>query len=216
MADEVKPADSAAAPAGSQAGSPEAKAAPVTDASQVVELQRLRTELGIERKRREDTQAALSRKSEEAKRLVALAQGSGYESEPSEGLPRGVDPEVWQATVERTAFFTLAVEQPDSVKYADKIRERIQADSNLQTPDPYNGMKRAFTEIRAEELAAENIQLRAQLEARGASRERLAIQAVSSGVSASETTEELTVEDFRKMPLAEQRKVLVEQGIIKS
>lgn len=203
MADEAKPSDSASAPAGTQTGTPAATAAPATDTSQV-ELQRLRTELGIARKREEDTRRAYHQSQAQVK---ALQSQSGFQA-PDEGgrdSSGGYDP-VLQATIERVGFFTLASEAPEAVQYAQQIRD-VLADperaAQYANPDPYVTFRNVYKDLRAQATEAENAELRKQLEARNAGRESLKAQAVTSGSQASENQEPMTTADLEKMSAQE-------------
>ena len=215
MADEVKPADSAHAPAGSQTVTPAATAATATDTSQV-ELQRLRTELGIERKRREDTQRDLHQKAEVIKRYEQAARGE--ESEQTQQVA-GFSNEILAATVHRAAFLNVAVENasdPMAMQLLPEVQKLLADPDNAARyarSDPADTYREALRDLKLQAVEAANAELRKQLEARGQSRETLKAQAVVSGSQVSGGESEMSLDDFRKMPLAEQKEALKKMGI---
>ena len=216
MADEVKPADSAQAPAGTQAVTPAATAATATDTSQV-ELQRTRTELGIERKRREDAQKLITRQAEMLKRY----EGGQVETEAPTGIG-GFSPEMIAATVHRSAFMNVVMENmndPTAVALLPEVQKMF-ADPDVvaryQRPDPADSYREALRDLKMSALEGQLAETRKQLEARNNGRDVLKAQAVVSGVSASQTEAEMTLEDFRKLPLNEQKEALKKMGMYRA
>jgi hypothetical protein len=212
MADEVKPADSAQAPAGAQPVTPAATAATAPDTSQV-ELQRLRTELGIARKREEDTRRAYHQTQAQMK---ALQSRESHQETTDTGDAQGLDRQTYEETVQSAALSRVVFENagdPTILAMIPKIDEILADPLNAQRyarSTPLATYREVVKDLRLQAAvdaaaahAAENVELRKQLESRNSNRGTLAAQAIVSGSPASEGQETMTADDIAKMSVAE-------------